>query len=186
MSGPKQPEDFHHSGPTMDSEGRLVGKPAAPAGEGAFEPPKEQAASLELDTSRMRKGPSDWAEPAPYRDDVSGGSKRRVLRVLSLAVAALGAAAVAAFMLMPSLQHALPFKLPTGPSRSLLITSEPSGADVRIDGSKVGQTPFAQDNRFNGKVQLELRLEGYEPFRDTFSGGRDVHIAATLRPRSVK
>ena len=62
-----------------------------------------------------------------------------------------------------------------------MVNSTPDGATVLVDGKAIGKTPYAGDNLWKGKIRLELRLEGYEPFRDTFEGGRDAHVAATLR-----
>lgn len=52
---------------------------------------------------------------------------------------------------------------------STIIRSEPSGADVYIDGMRVGKTPYQhQDSKIVGsRVNIELKKEGYETF-DTY------------------
>jgi hypothetical protein len=184
MTAPKDPE-WQGSGPSLDASGNLVGgqKAKGAPGADAFAPPETKDEKLELDTARMHKGPNEWSEPAPYRDDHAVAQQRRRRLLLAGGIAALGLAAVVAFMTMPKLQRLLPWKLPGATAGSMLITSEPSGAEVRISGVVAGQTPFAADNRFVGRAPLELRLEGYEPFKDVIQGGRDVHIAATLHKK---
>ena len=51
-------------------------------------------------------------------------------------------------------------------AKGLLITSQPPGADVFIDGAKQsGQTPVTLPLAA-GQYNLVLRLEGYEPFAE--------------------
>jgi hypothetical protein len=126
---------------------------------------------------------TEWSEPAPYRDDPGSGRSRRTGLKVVAALLVLGLLAAAAFMFMPTLQRKLPLALPTRAAGSLMVMSEPDGAQVFIDGQRAGVTPFAVDNRWVGRVKLELRLDGYEVFRDTFDGGKDAHIAATLKKK---
>lgn len=49
-------------------------------------------------------------------------------------------------------------------SASLEITSEPAGADVRINGVLRGQTPITVDKIEEGQSALEVAAEGYTPF----------------------
>ena len=48
-----------------------------------------------------------------------------------------------------------------------MLRSEPSGATVYIDGSKVGKTPYTySDTKIVGATtQVRLKLEGYEEFQ---------------------
>jgi hypothetical protein len=49
---------------------------------------------------------------------------------------------------------------------STVIRSEPSGATVYIDGSKVGQTPYIHTDTktVSSTTRVKLRREGYEDF----------------------
>jgi len=64
------------------------------------------------------------------------------------------------------------------------ITSEPSGAEVIIDGQRVGLTPFDNDLAA-GNHQLELRKAMYYPDVSTFAldEGITLQIPRTLKPR---
>ncbi len=44
---------------------------------------------------------------------------------------------------------------------SLTVRSEPSGAQVLVDGQAVGVTPYTSRNLIAGRHRLELRLDGY-------------------------
>ncbi|MBK7861514.1 MAG: PEGA domain-containing protein [Archangiaceae bacterium] len=171
------------AGKQLDASGRVHQLRTAPpprASPSAFEPPKMKPEELEL-ARAPRRAPNTWSEPAPYRDEV-GKKRSRLALYLALGLAVLGASATAAFILYPSLQRKVP--LPSlQPARALLITSEPAGATILIEGKAIGVTPWAGDNRWGGKVRLELRRDGYEPFRDTFQGGKDQSIGATLKPK---
>ena len=49
------------------------------------------------------------------------------------------------------------------------IESEPSGAEVYLDGICRGKTPFKMDLVQKGEVKVELKLEGYRPFERTLT-----------------
>ncbi len=63
---------------------------------------------------------------------------------------------------------------------SVLITSEPPGATLKIGEEIVGKTPWAGSNIWNGEVDYELSLPGRKTRRGTFLGGRNVELSATL------
>ena len=50
-------------------------------------------------------------------------------------------------------------------SRSLLIESEPPGAQVRLNGTPVGETPVTVSFRHYGTYDVELRKDGFETLR---------------------
>ncbi|MFH0992122.1 MAG: PEGA domain-containing protein [bacterium] len=64
------------------------------------------------------------------------------------------------------------------------ITSEPSGAEVLINGQKVGTTPYDND-LVAGNHQLELRKALYHPDISSFTldEGKTVQIPRRLKPR---
>lgn len=50
---------------------------------------------------------------------------------------------------------------------SLQVISEPSGADVLLDGEPAGTTPVTRSNIPTGQHRVEVQLEGYQPFSQT-------------------
>ncbi len=48
-------------------------------------------------------------------------------------------------------------------TRTLSITSEPSGARVMVNGQAVGETPVKLGFRHHGTYRVELRKDGYRP-----------------------
>ena len=63
------------------------------------------------------------------------------------------------------------------------IASEPSGATVRIDGTPVGQTPFADPNIKTGTHKVEVVKDGFEPWSGTLTvqAGKRARLDARLR-----
>lgn len=181
MPKPKDSGEWLAGRPQLDASGRVIDRQQAggappPA---AFEPPKMSEAELQL--ARAPRKPGTWVDAAPYRDDPGRrGPSRALAAVIVLAV--LGAGAVAAFMLFPTLQRKLP--LPVTPAKALVVSSTPEGAQVVVEGAVIGTTPYAGDNRWKGRPKLELRLPGYDTFRDSFEGGKDQSIAATLKKKA--
>jgi len=48
-------------------------------------------------------------------------------------------------------------------SRAIVVTSEPPGALVTLNGVEVGRTPLEVGFRYYGQYDLRLRKDGYEP-----------------------
>ena len=48
-------------------------------------------------------------------------------------------------------------------SRTIIVTSEPPGAQVTLNGVEVGTTPLEVGFRFYGQYDLRLAKDGYEP-----------------------
>lgn len=48
-------------------------------------------------------------------------------------------------------------------SRTIVVTSEPPGALVTLNGVEVGSTPLEVGFRYYGQYDLRLRKDGYEP-----------------------
>ncbi|HMP76964.1 MAG TPA: PEGA domain-containing protein [Kiritimatiellia bacterium] len=69
-------------------------------------------------------------------------------------------------------------------SAALEITSQPSGANVVLNGTPRGQTPLTLERTPTGNVTLELRLAGHEPFKQdlTLRAGERQTIRAPLAP----
>ena len=187
---PDEPEDTNSWTPPerqLRSDGRMTGDqhprapdpasggPAAPDPSGLPSLDALTTSELVLDTSKPGGRPK-YVEPEGYRPLVLPDRRGPVKWVLLLV--ALGAAAFAAFALIPGLQHRLP--LPAGAKASLVIYSEPSGATVKIGGKAVGQTPWAGDNLWGGEVKYEISAPGYQSNWGTFQGGQDVKLNVKL------
>ena len=75
---------------------------------------------------------------------------------------------------------------PATKSASASISSNPSGADVYVDGSLVGRTPMTwQGARAGGSYAIELRKDGYESARGSASlpdEGGSTSFSRTLKP----
>jgi PEGA domain len=72
-----------------------------------------------------------------------------------------------------------------GGARSLAIESEPSGANVIVDGETVGRTPFLGSNGVAGGKEAEVRVElpGFKPWVGTLKGGVNARLRAKLKRR---
>ena len=70
----------------------------------------------------------------------------------------------------------------TSCASTTVIQSEPSGANVYIDGEKVGVTPHTyKDTKIVGStVSVKLTKEGYEDFITTFSRNEQVSVGAVI------
>jgi len=67
-------------------------------------------------------------------------------------------------------------------SSTTLISSEPSGAAVYLNGEKVGKTPYSHtDTKIVGScTQLRLEEEGYEVFNAVFCRNEQVDAGAII------
>jgi len=65
------------------------------------------------------------------------------------------------------------------------FTSRPAGAAILLDGAPIGATPLKGHRLKPGTYDVELRLEGYDPFRSklVIVAGRRGGVEATLTPR---
>jgi len=163
--------------PTTTPPWRTTGSGSAPL-EPAVE--LEESEPLELAVTSV---PLPAAPPAPV---VPTGPltrhrlpERRFPRgaglVLAL-VAALGAAALLYLQLRPA---------PPAPARitTILITSDPAGASVQIDGAVVGTTPYSVQNTLPpGPHPVQLDKEGFAATRASVQGGQQTWLALELKP----
>jgi serine/threonine protein kinase len=77
----------------------------------------------------------------------------------------------------PAAPAAAPVEAPAevAPRIRLLIKSKPPGASVVVEGDTLGVTPFSGElDRRDARVQLELRLAGYQTATRTIALGDDV------------
>jgi serine/threonine-protein kinase len=160
-------DEWFSNMPALDRDGRLVGPVPAVAERVS---PTDPQAPLELDVPAPAPS-GERAEPTPTR-----AHPVRIGRWVALGVAiAVAAGAFALWKKLPLIGAGAP---PT-----LLISSSPWGATVRINGAPVGLTPYAADNRWHGRTPVELQLQGYQLYETTFEGGAAVELRATLRRR---
>jgi hypothetical protein len=70
----------------------------------------------------------------------------------------------------------------------VVITSTVVGADILLDGKKIGKTPIAEFRATEGKHVAEVIKEGFEPFRMEFSviQGSPVNMDAKLVSKTAK
>jgi hypothetical protein len=196
---PRLPKDFPPIDPnvdgewkaparSLDAEGRVVGlKPPAPRN--SLEQPAAPEADpsglprlsalntgdLELARDPTQRPPSTWEDPLPYRDQPMRSRKGAMIAVVVLVL--LGAGGFFALYQSPRLTATLNAHTPKGP---LVISSDPSGAELWLAGSKVGTTPWAADNRYVGKTTYEVRARGNKTKRGTFMGGVETHLDVEL------
>jgi hypothetical protein len=72
--------------------------------------------------------------------------------------------------------------LTVGCTSSTIIRSEPSGASVYIDGSKLGKTPYTySDTKIVGSsTHLKLKMEGYEEFDTVFRRDEEFQVGPCI------
>ncbi len=72
--------------------------------------------------------------------------------------------------------------LTVGCTSTTIIRSEPSGANVYIDGSKMGKTPYTySDTKIVGSTtHLKLKLEGYEEFDTIFRRDEEFQVGPCI------
>lgn len=63
----------------------------------------------------------------------------------------------------------------------VIISSQPAGAAIFIDGENVGVTPWATDNRWSGEVKVKLVARGYKAWESTFVGGTNQTLDVQLK-----
>jgi serine/threonine-protein kinase len=173
---------FTTTGPSLDADGRLVNLPPseAPTEGVAGQPaPAEEEPPLEL-AERTRK----HVDPTPdsYRPLPPPAPRRGPL--LFAVLVGVAAVLLAGLLLAPrEWRRRLPVagldRLIDRDRPAVVITSDPSGASVRIGDQVVGTTPWASNNLW-GDAPVTIELKGYRPWKGRLTGGRDVTLSATL------
>jgi eukaryotic-like serine/threonine-protein kinase len=188
-----QDEPFDFSGKTLDADGNLESPPAAPAAPAAPRPSRvsrpapphqelqleerPKAPALELE-ARPARAETDYVPPPAKRPPSTHGPSLAPGLAL-LVLAALGAGGWYYFLAKP---RGPPGRVPI--AVVILITSEPTGAEVSVEGSRMGVTPWAADNTWaKGPVNVTLTAPGYRPWTGTFPGGRPARLEAHLQRR---
>ena len=76
-------------------------------------------------------------------------------------------------------------ELSLSPAFGLLqVSSTPAGAEVRLDGERVGTTPWKVERKKSGSYELSLALDDYLGHRETIEvrDGQPTSVSATLEP----
>lgn len=181
--------DWKPSGGTLDATGKVEGYQAPRRHnslETKVEPPPDPSglprlSALKTGDLELMHDPASHARPQYEERDYRDASlqvrsrKKAVLAVLVLL--ALGIGGFVAVYSSPRLASTLHAYTPRGP---LVVSSEPSGAELLISGKKVGTTPWAADNRWVGKTSYEVRLKGYKPAKGAFMGSEETHLDVVL------
>jgi len=180
-----EPDFLKSGGPVINADGRVEGNVADRIAR--IEPEARAEAPLELAT--REKPPERMIDQLPH--DAPLPSRRRGLWLVAIAVLA-GAGLFAASLVVPSLQPApqrpdtvressvLDALAGAGLRGTVIVTSEPPGATVRIAGQQVGVTPWAGDNVWHGDAPVELSLPGYKPWKGSIRGGQEAQLNARL------
>lgn len=63
----------------------------------------------------------------------------------------------------------------------IIISSEPSGANIVIGGKTVGQTPWAGENLWAGDTPVVLQLTGFRRWEGQIKGGQPVTLDIRLK-----
>jgi hypothetical protein len=150
-----------------------AGVKAPPVTRGGL-PTLEALTTGELHLAQPKPAPMPYVEPPVYRPQPPAHRPWGLV----LALLALGLGALAVFALKPGLQHSLP--TPAGTMGTVLIFSDPDGAQVKIGETVVGVTPFAADNVWPGDVHYEISAPGRQTKRGTFAGGGDAQVKVVL------
>jgi hypothetical protein len=179
-------EPFDFSGKTLDADGNLVPSSGAPATSRVSRkrlPHQEleleerpQAAALELE-ARPPPAAADYVPPpAPEKPGSRGGPGLSPWPILLL-LAALGGGAWYYFFGRPK-----PPPAHAPAAIVILIKSEPAGAEVSVEGTPVGVTPWAADNAWGaGPVHVTLTAPGYRAWTGTFPGAQPARLEAHLQ-----
>ncbi|MFO7871137.1 MAG: PEGA domain-containing protein [Kiritimatiellia bacterium] len=69
-------------------------------------------------------------------------------------------------------------------SAQLVVTSEPAGANVKVNGVVRGKSPCTVTGIQEGKTSLEVSLEGHAPYKSTLklAAGEKHSVKAVLKP----
>jgi serine/threonine protein kinase len=172
-------------GPALRADGHVQGwTPAHPVASIGDEPLAKTVVRappapmpVEDEPLELAERPRPGSEPVLFGETVPRGPLR-LGRWLAIALVLVVAAV--AFVNRSALMALLDQRAGTN-QPVLLVTSEPSGARVLIDGQPVGNTPLAIANRWGGEVELRVEQAGYKPYRHRLVGGAAAEVHAKLR-----
>ncbi|MCK4347220.1 MAG: PEGA domain-containing protein, partial [Thermoplasmatales archaeon] len=81
---------------------------------------------------------------------------------------------------------ALTFKVEPPPFGSISVSSDPSGADIYLDGEYKGMTPKTISDIISGDHEIELKKSGYENWSDSVyvEAGETKNVSKELIPKT--
>jgi len=125
--------------------------------------------------------PNTYEPPEPYRTTSTVSRRSAWPWVVLLLVLA----AIAALRLQRVRDQLMSINvLPSRGLKPMVVMSAPSGAKLIIDGTTVGETPWAGDNNWHGAgVPYELSADGFVTLKGTFEGDRELTLNVTLKRR---
>jgi len=176
-----------HEGPALDIDGRLVNGPLPPQPlpPPGFLPSEEPPLELpELPPRRYEPLADAYREEPPPPPN----PRRRVAIAVFAAALVVGLGLLAASLVLPAsswssgLERLEVSEVVGRPSPTVVVTSEPDGANVRIDGQLVGTTPWASDNLW-GDTTIAVERPGYVTFTAPLKARANVRVDAQLRRR---
>jgi len=70
----------------------------------------------------------------------------------------------------------------TSCASTTVLRTRPLGADVFVDGIKVGKTPYEYTDQkwYFGKTEIEIKKEGYESYRRVLHRNENIDWGALL------
>jgi hypothetical protein len=176
---------------SLDAEGKVVGEPLPPPKASSqnipIQPhesglPRLQAlktSDLELVRDPSERPSRKYEGDQPYREEAYQVKSRKGAIIAMLVLLVAGAGGVYALNNSSRLRATMNSFTPKGP---LVISTDPSGAELWLGGTKVGNTPWAVDNTYVGQTTYEVRLKGYKTKKGTFNGGIETHLSLELVP----
>jgi len=131
-------------------------------------------------------------DPVPGYDPLPGDYGPKARKPLTFSVAGLlllvllvaGGAGGAYFFFGPREIRAKYEELTGPPTQAVLtVLSTPDGAQVRIGGKVVGNTPLMQENLYprGAEVEVQVTMRGYKPWTGRLRGGEAVTLEAVLK-----
>jgi hypothetical protein len=191
VADPKSDDDGPEllSGPSMGADGRLerFQRMEAPVPIVSSPRPDEPIELADVGPKKPEERIENFRDlPRTRAERSRSGALKVVIALLVLAVVA----GVALVVIKPRLDLPTPDgvrdptlldQLNVGERSPIIISSVPTGAKVIIAGETVGETPWAADNRWVGRVKVRLQAPGYKPWDGEFDGDRPVTLDVKLK-----
>lgn len=184
MTDEKEPDEIGKSGPALSADGTLEGRFGRVESAGAQ--PEERLELADV-APRVREPRIEVFRPV----QAARSPTQRLAFKFVLALALVGLLGLGALLyLQPKLDA---FEVPEGVREStlfdslgssqhpLIISSNPTGATIVIEGTTIGQTPWAGENRWVGSPKLVLRRPGYKDWQGTFTGDQPQTLDVQLK-----
>lgn len=90
----------------------------------------------------------------------------------ALALALIGGLVVPIFAACATIMH--------GSSQDIAFASQPSGAEVYVDNSNIGETPVSEELSRGSEHSVRIELEGYEPYEMQITNSVSGWVAGNI------